>query len=78
MSNKWHLFSLFGIAILGIVFGSFFDLQINQAIYSVNNGFGIAMSAFGCLPVYIGSIQFAMMYISLDSSSVWSYWLTDT
>lgn len=74
MSNKWHLFSLFGIAILGIVFGSFFDLQINQAIYSVNNGFGIAMSAFGCLPVYIGLSCYGAGYfiIGLKQKNMWA------
>ena len=34
-----------GIAIIGIVFGSFFDLQISQAIASPTNGFALAVSA---------------------------------
>ena len=36
-----------GVAILGIVFGSFFDLNISKAIASANNGFGLTVSAIG-------------------------------
>ena len=36
-----------GVAILGIVFGSFFDLQISTAIASSTNYFGLAISALG-------------------------------
>ena len=36
-----------GIAVLGIVFGSFFDLQISKAIADPNSGFGLAVSAIG-------------------------------
>lgn len=41
------LFIAWGVAILGIVFGSFFDLQISQAIASPNNYFGLTISAIG-------------------------------
>ena len=34
-----------GVAIVGIVFGSFFDLQISQAIASPTNGFALFVSA---------------------------------
>lgn len=33
-----------GVTILGIIFGSFFDLQISQAIASTNNGFALTVS----------------------------------
>ena len=36
-----------GVAILGIVLGSFFDLNISKAIASANNGFGLTVSAIG-------------------------------
>ena len=36
-----------GVAIIGIIFGSFFDLNISTAIASPNNGFGLTISALG-------------------------------
>ena len=36
-----------GVAILGIVLGSFLDLNISSAIASSNNGFGLTISAIG-------------------------------
>ena len=36
-----------GVAILGIVLGSFLDLQISTAIASANNGFALTVSAIG-------------------------------
>lgn len=36
-----------GVALLGIILGSFFDLQISQAIASPTNGFGLTISALG-------------------------------
>ena len=35
------------VAVLGIVFGSIFDLQISTAIASANNGFGLTVSIIG-------------------------------
>lgn len=35
------------VAVLGIVLGSFFDLQISQAIASPDNGFALTVSAIG-------------------------------
>lgn len=73
MTKKIHYISIFAVAILGIIFGSFYDLAINQAIYSQNNGFGIAMAAFGCVPVYIGLGVFGTGYIlfGLKLSKLW-------
>lgn len=34
-----------GVAVVGIIFGSFFDLQISQAIANPNNGFALFISA---------------------------------
>lgn len=36
-----------GVAIVGIIFGSFFDFQISQAIASPTNGFALTVSAIG-------------------------------
>ena len=36
-----------GVAVIGIIFGSFFDLQISTAIASANNGFALTVSAIG-------------------------------
>ena len=36
-----------GVAIIGIILGSFLDLNISQAIASANNGFGLTVSAIG-------------------------------
>lgn len=62
MVNRKHWISLFAVAIIGIVVGSFFDLNISQTIYAENNTLGLAMSAFGCAPVYAGLGAFGMGY----------------
>ena len=36
-----------GVAIIGIVFGSFFDLHISSAIASADNNFALTVSAIG-------------------------------
>ena len=36
-----------GVAIIGIIFGSFFDFSISSAIASPKNGFGLTISAIG-------------------------------
>ena len=41
------LFVALGVAIIGIIFGSFFDLQISSAIASANNNFALTISAIG-------------------------------
>ena len=41
------LLGALGVAILGVVLGSFFDLQISTAIASPTNGLGLALSAIG-------------------------------
>lgn len=54
MIKKRHFIMVMSILFVGLVVGSFLDLQINQAIYSKNNGFGIFMAAFGTIPSYAG------------------------
>lgn len=36
-----------GVAVIGIIFGSFFDLAISEAIANANNGFALTVSAIG-------------------------------
>jgi len=40
------------ILIIGLILGSFFDLQISQTLFRERNGFGIFMSAFSLIPGY--------------------------
>ena len=46
-SMRIPLIIALGIAIIGIVFGSFFDLNISTAIASPSNAFGLTISAIG-------------------------------
>lgn len=52
MKKRIHIYIVLSIFVLGLFLGSFFDLSINQAIFSNRNGFGIFMSVFGTLPAY--------------------------
>jgi len=54
MIKKRHFYIVIGILLAGFIVGSFLDLQINQAIYSNRNPFGVAMAAFGTYPCYAG------------------------
>ena len=44
---RFPLLIAWGVAVLGIVFGSFFDLNISQAIASPSNVLGLTISAIG-------------------------------
>ena len=44
---RFPLLIAWGFAIIGIIFGSFFDLQISTAIASADNGFALTVSAIG-------------------------------
>ena len=54
MVKKRHFIIVISILLVGLIVGSFLDLQINQAIYSKGNMFGIIMAAFGTVPCYAG------------------------
>jgi len=54
MKKRIHFFIVIGILLIGFVLGSFFDLQIDQALFSRNNAFGLIMASFGVYPCYIG------------------------
>lgn len=57
MKRRLHLFIAGGILLIGLILGSFFDLQINQFLFDRYNGFGLAISSFGMLPGY-GTLAF--------------------
>ena len=54
MVKKRHFFIIMGVVIVGFVFGSFFDLQINQALFHKHNFFGLFMASFAVYPCYAG------------------------
>ena len=52
MKNRLHFAIVGGLLVVGIILGSIFDLQINQALFSNRNAFGIGVSMFGMIPGY--------------------------
>ena len=54
MKKRFHLFIIIGILLVGFIVGSFLDLQIDQALFNKNNGFGLFMASFGVYPCYAG------------------------
>ena len=54
MKKRFHLLIIIGILLVGFIVGSFLDLQIDQALFSKNNGFGLFMASFGVYPCYAG------------------------
>ena len=53
MKKRFHLLIIIGLLLVGFVIGSFFDLQIDKALFQENNGFGLFMASFGVYPCYI-------------------------
>ena len=61
----WFLV-VFAIAIIGILFGSFFDKSLSNAIANSNNGFGKFVETFGeSLAYSIGSIGALLIWMGL-------------
>ena len=56
MLRKYYFLPHLIILISGLIIGSFFDFEINNAIFSERNSFGIFMAAFGEYPVYLLNI----------------------
>ena len=54
MKKRYHLLIIIGVLLVGFVLGSFFDLQIDKALWSENNAFGLIMASFGVYPCYAG------------------------
>ena len=57
MTKRWHFLIPAGILIIGLILGSFFDLQINTALFDLKNPFGLIVSSFGMIPGY-GTLAF--------------------
>ena len=53
MKKRFHLLIVIGLLVVGFIVGSFFDLQIDKALFQPNNGFGLFMASFGVYPCYI-------------------------
>ena len=64
MKKRYHLLIIIGVLLVGLLLGSFFDLQINQAIYSDQDGFGLFMASFGVYPCYAGLAFIAGGFLS--------------
>ena len=54
-----------GVAIIGIIFGSFFDFQISSAIASPNNALGLTISAIGPTIGFMGVALMGGGFIAL-------------
>ena len=54
MKKSFHLLIVIGLLLVGFIVGSFFDLQIDQTLYSDGNHFGLIMASFGVYPCYAG------------------------
>ena len=54
-----------GVAILGIILGSFFDLNISNAIANPSNGFGLTISAIGPMIGFAGVAVMGGGFIAL-------------
>ena len=54
MKKRFHLLIIAGILLVGFILGSIYDLQIDQALWSENNPFGLIMASFGVYPCYAG------------------------
>ena len=52
MKKRLHLFIIIGLLVVGLILGSFFDLQIDKALFTQNNGFGLFMASFGVYPCH--------------------------
>lgn len=73
LKKKWLFLPIAGIFIIGIIVGSFADLQINQALYDRYNWFGIWMAAFGEFPVYsfLGVMAAGFIYLCKTYKKAW-------
>lgn len=61
----WYLI-VFGVAIIGILFGSFFDLKISDALANSANGFGKFIESFGeSLAYAVGTVGALLLWLGL-------------
>lgn len=57
MKKRFHFYIVAGVLLIGLILGSIFDQQINEAIFSRYNVFGLIVSSFGMIPGY-GTLAF--------------------
>lgn len=73
MKNRKLYYFALTPCLIGIIIGSFFDLKINSALFSKNNAFGIAFSAFApiigyaFLPILCGFFHRA----AIKENTIW-------
>ena len=70
MKKRFHFYILGGVLLIGLILGSFFDLQINAALFNKTNVFGLIVSSFGMIPGYgcLSLLGGALFYITLKST----------
>ena len=68
------LYVTLGIALIGIIFGSFFDLQISTAIASSTSGFGLGVSIVGPTIGFMGLALFGGGFIGLAIHGQYPKW----
>ena len=73
MVKKIDFAIVFAIALIGIIVGSFADLQINTILYFPNNAFGLTLSSIGEAPVYalFSSIGTISILLGLKKYTKW-------
>ena len=49
---RLHIYIVLGLFVVTFILGSFFDVNLSQAIYSSNNAFGLTISVIGTIPGY--------------------------
>ena len=54
LKKRFHLLIVIGVLLIGFILGSFFDLDIDQALFQKDNWFGLWMASFGVYPCYAG------------------------
>ena len=67
MKKRFHFYIIGGVLLIGLILGSFFDLQINAALFNKTNVFGLIVSSFGMIPGYgcLSLLGGALFYITL-------------
>lgn len=58
----YYFLPFLALCVIGIIFGSFFDLQISSAIVNQNSGFGRFIESFGMLPPYFLMIVSGVLF----------------
>ena len=68
MKKKWIFIPIAAVLVIGVILGSFLDLEINKGIYDAKNGFGLFIAAFGETPAYIamGFIAYGFIHLAIN------------